>query len=196
MIGAIILAAGESMRMGRPKLSLPWMGGPSMIAHVVEIFISGSADPIVVVTGSDKEEIESCLKGVGVTLVHNPHYADEEMLSSIQIGLQEMDQYEVEATLICPGDLPLLKESTVAKLVQTWHRNPCPILIPSHAGRRGHPLLVEREQWPYIKAIKPGSSMRDFLQEHEVLIQHLPVEDLGIRRDIDTPQDYYNAQAK
>lgn len=167
-----------------------------MITHVVEIFSNGGAAPIVVVTGGDKEEIEACLQNVRVILVHNTHYADGEMLSSIQIGLQEMDQHEVDATLICPGDLPLLKAMTVEELIQSWHLNPCPILIPSHSGRRGHPLLVEREQWPDIKAIKPGSSMRDFLQEHEALIQHLPVEDPGIRRDIDTPQDYHNAQVE
>jgi molybdenum cofactor cytidylyltransferase len=196
MIGAIILAAGESLRMGRPKLSLPWMGGQSMIAHMVEIFSSAGAAPIVVVTGSDKEEIESCLQNVDVIMAHNPNYADGEMLSSTQIGLKEMDQHKVYATLICPGDLPLLKITTVETLIQAWHRDPYPILIPSHSGRRGHPLLVEQKTWSEINAIHPGASMRDFLQEHEALIQHLPVDDLGIRRDIDTPQDYHDAQVE
>lgn len=194
MIAAIILAAGESVRMGRPKLSLPWKGGQSMIAHVVEGFSRGGAAPIVVVTGSDREEVESCLLDAGVTLVHNPHFARVEMVSSAQTGLKEMDELPVEAALICPGDLPLLKVTTVEELIQTWHRNPCPILIPSHAGRRGHPLLVAREMWPDIQAIKPGASMRDFLHEHEARIEYLPVEDMGIRRDIDTPQDYHDAQ--
>lgn len=193
MIAAILLAAGESKRMGEPKMALPWVGDRSMIAQMVKIFHEGGAAPILVVTGGDRQVVEDLLVETDVQFVHNPHFARGEMLSSVKSGLNAIHDMSVDAVMICPGDLPLLLADTVCALIEKWRHDPSPILVPSYRERRGHPIVLARETWPGILALEEDQTLRDFLHKHEPSITYLVVEDPGIRRDIDTPQDYRDA---
>lgn len=193
MIAAVLLAGGESKRMGEPKMALPWVGDRSMIAEMVEIFREGGAAPIIVVTGGDRRVVEDSLAEADVQLVHNPHFSGGEMLSSVKSGLNAVQDMSLDAVMVCPGDLPLLLADTVCALIERWGRDPMPILVPSYRNRRGHPIVIAKEVWANILALEDDKTLRDFLQEHEPSIAYLVVEDPGIRRDIDTPVDYRDA---
>jgi molybdenum cofactor cytidylyltransferase len=193
MIAAVILAAGRSRRMGRPKMSLPWKDGTTLIAHMVSIFQDADAEPIVVVAGENCVIVEELLRGLEVNILANPETTDAEMLDSVKIGLKSLDIKIVEAVLIMPGDHPLLLPSTVCALCAAWRGRLDRIIAPSFGGRRGHPLLIPNALWPEILALGEGVSLRDFLNRYEADIEYLVVEDPGVRFDVDTPEDYENA---
>ena len=192
-VAAIVLAAGESRRMGRPKMTLSWPGGGTVIGQVARTFLGAGCEPVVVVTGGDRGAVEAALEGIPVHLVQNPRYAEGEMLSSIQAGLRSLLP-GVEAVLISPGDLPLLRMETIRRLVEAWERSGSPLVAPSFEGRRGHPVLVARSRWPALLALAEGQTLRDFLRAPNTAIEHVTVDDPGIRTDLDTPDEYRRAK--
>ncbi|HLF81383.1 MAG TPA: NTP transferase domain-containing protein, partial [Anaerolineales bacterium] len=100
MIAAVLLAAGESRRMGRPKLTLPWGPGGSVVSQVVARFREAGADPVLVVTGGDRKEVERALDDSGVHCLFNPNYRQGGMLSSIKVGLGRLLGGDAEAALV------------------------------------------------------------------------------------------------
>jgi molybdenum cofactor cytidylyltransferase len=187
---ALILAAGRSTRMGRPKLALPWKGDRTIIAQVVATFKAGGAEPIVVVTGGHRIAVEAALKGEAVITVHNERFVQGGMLRSIKVGLRALAEREARAVLICPGDLPVLEVDTVSALIRAWEGGEGALIAPSYRMQRGHPVLIGRAYWEEIQELPVGSSLRAFLGEHEGRIAYVVVEDPGIRRDLDTPEDF------
>jgi molybdenum cofactor cytidylyltransferase len=192
-VAAIVLAAGESRRMGRPKMTLSWPGGGTVIGQVARTFLGAGCQPVVVVTGGDRGAVEAALDRIPVHMVQNPRYAEGEMLSSIQAGLRSLLP-GVEAALISPGDLPLLRMETIRRVVGAWERSGSPLVAPSFEGRRGHPVLVARSQWPALLALAEGQTLRDFLRARNTAIEHVTVDDPGIRTDLDTPDEYRRAK--
>jgi CTP:molybdopterin cytidylyltransferase MocA len=190
MIAAVLLAAGQSIRMGRSKLELPWKNGQSIISHVVEVFLEADASPVLVVTGEMKETIETSLRGKGIEFAHNPYFATGGMLSSIKVGLRELEDRTVEAALISPADLPLLRPTTVRRIIQAWELSTPPIISPSYEERRGHPVLIAKTKWEAILRLADDQTLRDFLRIHEREISYLVVDDPGTLHDLDTPEEY------
>lgn len=194
MIAALVLAAGESKRMGTPKMVLPWASSGTVIEKVVATFHDAGVGMVVVVTGGDRQLVEDVLAGCGVETVFNPDYASGEMLSSVKVGLRFLEVTRADAALICPGDLPQLKTETVRRMIEVWQQEHVPILIPSYQMRRGHPVMIAREKWAGILQLSEGETLRDYLNQHMHVSEYLPVDDAGVRRDIDTTQDYEQAQ--
>lgn len=190
MIGGILLAAGRSLRMGQPKLALPWKNGTPMIAHMVELFGDAQVDPIIVVTGANRTIIEDALKELRAMLVHNPHHVESEMIGSIRIGLRMIQETTCEAVLISPGDLPFMQAETLRALIESFEETGAAIVVPSYGERRGHPVLLSRTQWKAVLDLPEGQTMRDFLRMRSDTIQHVVVSDTGILRDVDSPKDY------
>ena len=193
MIAAVILAAGQSIRMGRSKLELPWKTGQPIISHVVEIFLQGGASPVLVVTGGMRETIEASLMGMEVDFAYNPDYATGGMLSSIKVGLQVLETRKVEGALVSPADLPMLLPTTVRQLIQVWEDEAPSILAPSYKKRRGHPVLISRTEWEALQKLRGDQTLRDFLRQREGEISYLLVDDPGVLYDLDTPEDYRSA---
>lgn len=194
MIAAVVLAAGASRRMGRPKLFLPWQQGRKIIDHVVDVYRTAGASPIVVVCGEQDEALRAAVTRLGVRQVGVP--AGGEMLASVQAGLSALHAPEIEAALLVPGDHPLVASSTVARLIDAWRTAQAAVVAPSIDGRRGHPILVGRSAWPAILSLQPDRSLRDFLRDRAGDIRYVVVEDRGVIRDIDTPDDYDRALAE
>jgi len=190
MIAAVLLAAGQSRRMGRPKMTLPWKDDQTIIAHVAQVFLDAGAFPIVVVTGADRERVERSLQGLPVRTVYNQDHAGGEMLSSVQVGLQCLDVDEIEAAAVAPGDLPYLKPETVMALLERWRARASMLLAPSYERRRGHPMLLARAEWPGVMSLERGKTMRDFFRARAQEIEYLVVDDPGVLADIDTPGQY------
>lgn len=188
MISAIVLAAGESKRMGQPKMLLPW-GETIVLGQVISVLKSGGVEDIVTVTGGFQEKVEAVAREFGSHVVFNEEYANNEMLSSIQYGLRSL-KAEAEAALICLGDQPQVQERSVRRVRETFENGKSKIVVPSYQMRRGHPWLVARPLWEEILMMKSPQSPRDFLNAHSNEIEYVDVDNPSILQDLDTPEDY------
>jgi len=188
MISAIILAAGQSKRMGQPKMLLPW-GKSTVIEHVISTFLDAGIEDITVVTGGAREQVERAISQYPVRRIHNTDYEAGEMLSSIQCGLSVMTP-QAQATLVGLGDQPQVQENSVRLICEEYQVSQSRLIVPSFQMRRGHPWLVARSLWNEILALKPPESPRDFLTRHANAIHYVNVETQSILADLDTPEDY------
>jgi molybdenum cofactor cytidylyltransferase len=191
MISAMILAAGQSKRMGKPKMSLPW-GETSVLGQVIATFKAAGVEDVLVVTGGARKQVEA-LVGDAARTVFNPDYAEGEMLSSVQAGLAGLKP-ETEAVLIGLGDQPQVQERSVRLVLDEYHRSGASIVVPSFQMRRGHPWLVARSHWDEILGMQSPASLRDFLNSHRDEIRYVEFDNDSILQDMDTPKDYLKSR--
>ena len=193
-VGAVVLAAGSSARMGRPKALLPW-GAGVMIGQVVETLqAAGGIGAVVVVTGHGSEQVAAAVSGRGVRLVHNPAHA-EGMLSSVCAGLSAIAG-EVEGIMLVLGDQPAVRAETLRRLVDAWRRSGAPLAIPTYPGKRVHPVIFAATLLREILSLRPPQTLREIVHRHlgEALL--VAVEDAGVIGDVDTPEEYRRALAQ
>jgi molybdenum cofactor cytidylyltransferase len=174
MIAAVVPAAGRGERMGRPKLALPVNGRP-MLEHVVSALRDGGASPIVVVTGPHDPALPSLARSAGAEVCELA-VATADMRATVEHGLGWLEDHyhpkQNDAFFLTPGDLPFLTANIVRTLCEAWNQRPGEsILIPTFAGKRGHPALIA---WPHVAAIRSlpantgiDSYVRD--SDHETL---------------------------
>ncbi len=205
----LLLAAGESRRMGQPKLILPW-GQTSVLGQVVASFAAGfpsacgSEEPelpgfeILVVTGGNRELVEAEVERLGshspVKAVHNPDFQAGGMISSIHCGLRSViarGEQEPAAVLIGLGDQPQVQAETVRRVCAAFLETGKPLVVPSHDQRRGHPWLMARPLWEQFLSLPATLTPRQFLASFSEQIAHVPA-DASILQDLDTPQEYAN----
>ena len=191
MISAIILAAGESKRMGQPKMLLKW-GETTVINRVIATFQDARVEDILVVLGGAKEQVEQAI-GDSASMVFNASYARGEMLSSVQAGLVEMKP-EADAVLIGLGDQPQIEAGSVRLVMDAYQRTGASIVVPSYQRRRGHPWLVARTHWNAILQMRVPDTLRDFLHQHSREIYYVDMDSPSILQDLDTPEDYLNSR--
>ena len=191
MITALILAAGQSKRMGKPKMLLPW-GETTVLGQVIATFKAAGADDVLVVTGGVREQVEA-LVGDSARTVFNPDYAQGEMLSSVQTGLAGLKP-GTEAVLIGLGDQPQVQERSVRLVMGEYRKSRASIIVPSFQMRRGHPWLVARTHWDEILGMQSPASLRDFLSGHRDEIHYVEFDNNSILQDMDTPEDYLKSK--
>lgn len=190
-IGAIVLAAGLSTRMGQPKMLLPW-GEETIIRHVCKEIVVSGAHHVVVVTGAEREAVERAVAGLPVETVFNPDYTEGEMLSSLQVGLRTLKGI-ADACLIVLGDQPQSEHEVTAGVIRAYFEGRGGIIAPSYQMQRGHPVLVDNKFWPELLALPSDGAPRDVVRAHEDAIYHLIVDTPSVLRDVDTPEDYGRA---
>jgi len=186
-VAAVILAAGASRRMGSPKALLP-VAGTTFLARLVVTHRSAGADPIVVVLGPDAERVTDAVDLGAVRIVRNPE-PDSGPLASLRIGMGALDP-EPDCLLMQPVDHPLVRPETVAHLIRLVLDGPHAILIPTYAGRRGHPTLFARRLFPALRAAPLDQGARAVIRGNPHEMREVPVDDPGVRADVDTPADY------
>ena len=130
MISAIILAAGESKRMGQPKMLLPW-GEVSVINMSLSVFEKAGIEEIIIVTGGVREKVEETVKDYPVRTIYNCEYANGEMLSSLQCGLEAITS-QTQAVLIGLGDQPQVEERSVRSICERYRENKSSLIVPSY----------------------------------------------------------------
>ncbi len=189
-IAAIVLAAGESRRMGQNKLLLPWQGR-TVIESIIGTLRESSLIEIIVVVGYEADRVGSVLQEQPVRLVLNRRFT-EGMLSSVQHGIREASP-QVDAFLICLGDQPALHVRMIEPLVQALAERKASIIFPSYRGLRGHPLLISSKYREEILTLDPSVGLRQLRQRHadEVFIVEIPDE--AVLQDLDYPEDYRRA---
>jgi len=189
-VSAVILAAGTSARMGRPKQLLP-LGGTTVLARAIENVRSAGLVEVVLVLGASAEAIRrqlppSLLEGLKVVV--NQAYA-QGMASSLREGLSALDPRSA-AALIILGDQPLIRPHTLQQIIAGYHRSGAQIVFPSHQGKRGNPVLLRRSVFPEVMALEGDTGCRAIFGNHLDAILKVEVEDPGILLDIDNQDDY------
>jgi molybdenum cofactor cytidylyltransferase len=192
MIWAIVLAAGESRRMGTPKLLLPF-GRSTIIESVVQNLMESSLDGILVVLGHRWPGILDKLKNYAVETTVNPHYKNG-MLSSVQWGFQKLPG-EARAALVVLGDQPKISARTVDLIISAYRSGHKGIVLPKHKGSGGHPLLVDVKFRREIQSLNPAAGLRSLLSRHPDDILGVEIEASSILQDIDNKEDYRKARA-
>jgi molybdenum cofactor cytidylyltransferase len=187
----VVLAAGLSRRMGRPKLVLPW-GETTVIGRVVRVLAAAGLEEMWIVTGGSRLEVEAALAAeavAGLRTVFNPAYAGGEMAASLKAGLAALPG-GVDAALVVLGDQPQIRPEVAAAVVAAYQGSRAALVVPSYRMRRGHPWLIDRSLWGLVRGLGPGQSPRDLLNEHAASIRYLPVDTPSVLLDLDTPEDY------
>jgi molybdenum cofactor cytidylyltransferase len=193
-VSAIVPAAGLSSRMGGelPKPLLPW-GASTVIGTVVGTLLAAGIGDLIVITGHRRAAVEAALAGQPVRCVHNPDYAGGEMLSSIQAGLAAADPAS-RGALLALADQPQMQGAVVQQVLRAFDASAGQALvIPSHAMRRGHPIVLPRGLWAEVLALPAGDTLRTVVQRHAAAIRYVEVDTASVLADLDTPEQYAEA---
>ncbi len=188
-VGAVVLAAGLSTRMGEPKMLLPWTEHKTIIEHIIEQLINARIEHIVVVTGHMAKEVKDLMKPLGVEVVFNRSYKSGEMLSSVKVGLRALPDH-IAASLIVLGDQPRIQPKVIYQVLTAYSENAGEIIAPSYQMRRGHPILISRRYWPELLNLPRNGALREVINAHQDQIHYVVADDDSVLRDVDTPEDY------
>jgi molybdenum cofactor cytidylyltransferase len=190
-ITAVVLAAGQSTRMGTPKLLLPW-GDTTILGATIRQVQGTTVEQIILVSGAYRESVEAVAAAQGVTALYNPDYAQGEILSSLQVAVRwlQSNQPTCAGLLVLLGDLPFLPTAVLETILHTFRTRPAPLVAPVYAGQKGHPVLISQSLWGELLALPPHGAPRDLFKRHHHDTLTVPVATDLILRDIDTPADY------
>jgi CTP:molybdopterin cytidylyltransferase MocA len=166
--------------MGFPKPLLTYQG-ERFIDRLVRIFAAVCNQVIVVRSAASGE-----WPVAGAHIVTNPR-PERGMLSSLQCGLSAVSR-ECDAIFFTPVDYPAIAESTVSLLAAAWAGDP--VMIPRYRGRRGHPVVISRTLVPEFERLPDSAQPADVVRRHEAEIRYVDVNDPGILRDVDTPEEH------
>ena len=183
-LAGLILAAGVSSRMGAFKPLLP-VDGQTMIRRVADMMGRAEADPIVVVTGYQGEELERHLEGLGLQFVHNERYFETQMLDSLILGLDQLPE-QTQRVLVSPADIPLVETETVEALLAEEGD----FVRPLFQGTPGHPVVLSRSIFPALRPNPGGGGLKGAVDALKIPVTDVAVEDRGTALDGDTRDEY------
>ena len=196
LIPGLILAAGRSTRMGRPKALLPVrQGGPSFVRHLTLALLEGGVADVLIVGRPDDGLLRQEIDDIGVRFVPNPD-ADSGQLSSVIAGLNVADRPGVTGLLVTPVDAPLVSAATVRQLLSAISNRQLPLVRATHKGRHGHPVVFARRVFDELRHADPGIGAKAVVQRHAPEGIDLEVDDPGVLLDIDEPADYERAMRR
>lgn len=191
IIPALILAAGRSSRMGRPKASLP-IGDDTFLSRIVRTFLEAAVEDVVVVVGHEAESIvaDFARSGLPARFVVNANY-DRGQLSSMLAGLSVVDRPGVAATLMTLVDVPLVSAVTVRAVIDRYRMTHAPVVRPTSGARHGHPLLLDRSMFDLLRSADPETGAKPIVRAHASAAGDLEISgDEGAFTDIDTAEEY------
>jgi molybdenum cofactor cytidylyltransferase len=186
-IAALVLAAGQSRRMGTLNKLLIEIDGVPMVRRVVEMLRQSKAEPIVVVTGHERERVAAALQGLSVTLVHNPDYA-QGLSTSLKAGIGALGT-GVDGAVVCLGDMPRVSAAEVDRLIGAF--NPVEgrgIVVPTLDGKRGNPVLWSRQFFAEMTQVAGDVGARHLIGAYPEIVVEVEMASDGVLTDIDTPQ--------
>lgn len=187
MIAAIILAAGQSSRMGQHKLLLPLLGKP-LLLHAVASASAARCDDVLVVIGYRAEAVRQLLSDQPVRVVENPDFAQGQS-TSVRAGIAALTP-QTEAALILLGDQPLVSPTILQRLMHAWRDTARPIVAPYYAGQRGNPVLFARALFPELLTVTGDQGGREVLQRHAAEVEPVHIAQTEAAQDVDTWQEY------
>ena len=185
-IGAILLAAGRSSRMGAFKPLLDF-ANQTVIECCIDYLQAGGAETIVVVVGHRADEVREQLTGRPLIFATNPD-PDSEMGASIAAGVRELPS-SCKATLIALVDHPAVPTTVVSTLIAAW-KSGARLVIPTWQNRGGHPVLIDLTFKPELLNLSATGGLRALFEAHKNEVKRAPVDSPFIARDLDTWDDY------
>jgi molybdenum cofactor cytidylyltransferase len=195
VVGGILLAAGQSRRMGKVNKLLAEIDGVPMIRYVASALRDSGVGPLVIVTGHQAEKICSTLKGFDAEFVHNPRYG-EGLSTSLQVGVSALAN-RTDGVIICQGDMPEVSSRHIDRLLAAFDPTEGrEICVPTGNGKRGNPVLWAARYFPEILSVAGDVGARHLIGEHAESVCEVEMEDIGVLVDIDTPQALRTARSK
>jgi molybdenum cofactor cytidylyltransferase len=194
MVPALVLAAGRSTRMGRPKAVLPLDASDTFLTRVIRTLQDAQIEDVVVVLGAEAAAIAELVErsGLSARMVINEQ-SDAGQLSSLLAGLRAIDRPGVSAMLVALVDMPLVTAATVSAVIDRYRATGAPIVRPMRGGRHGHPVLFDRSLFAAIRTADSAQGVRPIVRAHATPGGDVEVDDEGAFIDIDTPDDYARA---
>jgi molybdenum cofactor cytidylyltransferase len=196
---AVVPAAGLSTRMGRPKLSLPF-AGRTILEQVVLTLLAGGVQHVLVVTGPHTPELNSMAEATGADVLAIGS-GTPDMRSTIEHGLNWLQRYKsphpFDAFFVAPGDHPAFGASVVSRLCNAYFdQQSKSIIVPTHAGKRGHPVLIGWRHVQGIKKLAENRGVNAYLREKSEEVHELETGDHGILFNLDSSHDYAKLNSK
>jgi len=189
-IAALILAAGQSRRMGAENKLLAAVDGKPMVAHVISQVLAAGLDPVMVITGHQRKRVQAALAGLPLTFVHNPEYAAG-LSTSLRRGLAALPE-DADGVMVCLGDMPRVSAAVLARLAAAF--DPLEgraICVPTWQGKRGNPVLLARRFVPEMQDIAGDVGARALLGDYTDVVCEVAMDETrsgdGVLLDVDTP---------
>jgi len=189
MIAALVLAAGGSRRLGRPKQLEKW-GDATLLDHVLSHVRRFPVDEIWVVLGAGADAVMAAVDLTDFGIIENPEW-EEGLAASLRVGLDALTRLsKADATFIILGDQPDVPDEVPERLAEAWQSTRRLAVVPKYRYTWGNPVLVSRELWPRLMSLDGDDGARRLLQAHpewveEVWIESLPPRDVDTQRDVD-----------
>jgi molybdenum cofactor cytidylyltransferase len=193
-LAGIVLAAGESRRMGQPKQLLPF-GERTILERVVDTLLTAGVGEVVVVLGHLEDRVRAVLGDRPVRAVVNASYR-QGMLSSVKCGVRAVSA-EYDAILIALGDQPHIEGAVVSEVMRAYRAGDAGIVIPHYGDKKGHPIIINLQKYrEAITNLPEDAGLNALMQEHADDVRLIDVATEDIIRDIDVPDDYTRELAR
>jgi molybdenum cofactor cytidylyltransferase len=186
-IGALLLAAGQSRRMGGPNKLLAEIDGAAMVAHVARRLLASRARPIIAVLGNQADAIDAALGKLPIERVRNPEFAAG-LSTSLKRGIAALPS-DLDGVIVCLGDMPLISGRHLERLIAAF--NPLEgraIVVPTRRGKRGNPVLWAKRFFAEMVELAGDVGAKHLIGEHAELVAEVEMDDDAVLVDIDTPE--------
>jgi molybdenum cofactor cytidylyltransferase len=187
MISAILLAAGQSKRMGKLKQLMPF-GKSTIVGQAVDNLLNSSVDEVVVVVGYMAEDVTNAIAAKPVKLVINRDY-EQGMSTSIVAGLKSV-RSGVQGVMLALGDQPLVDSQTISRLIDEFYGHDKGIAVPTYRGRRGHPIIFAIKYKEQLLKLSGDVGGRQIIENNPDDVLEVAVDSESVVADFDTTDDY------
>ena len=189
-IGIVILAAGASKRLGKPKQLLVFEG-ETLLKRAVKTALASGCRPVIIVLGAETEKMKSQIEEFEIKIIENPDWQDG-MGTSIQIGVRELSKIrpDISGAVLMVCDQPFVSVNLIARMVEKFRASDAPLVACSYGNTLGVPALFSRRLFPELLALNADKGAKKVIYEHLENVIEIPFEAGAI--DVDTEQDYLN----
>ena len=192
-IAGLMLAAGQSRRMGSANKLLEDLDGKPMLRHSLEALSASQIDGITVVTGHQADRVRASVSDLAVSFADSPAYANG-LAETVKRGIAALPE-SVDGVLICLGDMPRVKTETLNRLIAAFDPTEGrAICVPVHQGKRGNPVLFARRFFTEIMDLSGDTGAKSLIGAYEDQVVEIAVDDPGVLLDLDTPEALKMAQ--
>jgi molybdenum cofactor cytidylyltransferase len=185
LLAAVILSAGASSRMGRPKALLPYREG-TFLEHLIQVTRDPRIGVTRVVLGSGAETIQSVAKLDPSVVVLNPNW-ELGQLSSIWTGIRSLEGIDTDGIVLCPVDHPLVSARLVSELVDRFYDEKKAIVLPTYKGKRGHPAIFSSQLFSEMLAAPAELGARTVVWAHSADVLEVPTDEEGVILNLNDP---------
>ena len=194
-IAAVVLAAGQSTRMGAVNKMLAEIGGKPLVRIAAEQALASRAKPVIVVSGHERERVEAALAGLALRFVHNAHYADG-LGTSLKAGIAAVPE-DADGAVVCLGDMPQVDHQLIDKLIAGFDpERGGLVVVPSINGRRGNPVVWSRRFFNDLMSINGDIGARHLIGSYAEAVVEVPVAGEAALTDVDTPESLSAVKAE